>query len=196
MPVRHGAMRLRARRRGGTCVSSCRRDATPTACACNCVTRRTTDTLRAVIPSRHHRLRLAVRALLLALLVSCTIVQPVLAAWNEAHELGAHVAPDGDSHEDGHEGDDERRTSTSTRPGSQQTAPSTPSDLANDDEDATPRHQLAHLHAQCCSQPQLPPPDGLRLPPPAPPASGPRMAARTHAPDTRLTSPFRPPIGI
>ena len=106
------------------------------------------------------------------------VLQPVMATYGQLHEILAHL-DDGIAHVEGDAHDD--------APASPEASPE---EAAHD---TGVLHALSH-HAHCCAQPQWLPPTGLPALPLAiarmrPPGSDPDAS-----PDSRVDTPFRPPI--
>lgn len=110
------------------------------------------------------------------MLVLGFVLQPVMATYGQLHETLAHLGEDrahveGDAHED---------------------AP-TASGESEPAHETSVIHALSH-HAHCCAQPQWLPPTGLPALPPAMAGAGPASVDPDASPDTRIDTPFRPPI--
>lgn len=110
------------------------------------------------------------------MLVLGFVLQPVMVAYGQLHEILAHVG-DGVAHVEGDVHDGE---------------PASPDDDERDHEPDVV-HALSH-HAHCCAQPQSLPPSSLAALPPALDGTRPPGVDPDAAPDSRFDTPFRPPI--
>lgn len=110
------------------------------------------------------------------MLVLGFVLQPVMAAYGQLHETLAHVG-DGVAHVEGDTHDD-----ASVSP-----------DEGERGHDTGVLHALSH-HAHCCAQPQWLPPTGLPTLPPAIAGMRPPGVDPDASPDSRIDTPFRPPI--
>lgn len=121
------------------------------------------------------RLHTLLRSIALVVLVLCLVVQPVLAAWGQMHELTAH--PDSMSMGNDHGAVD--------------------SDIAasegQNEDVGDPIHTLAH-HAHCCGQPQLSLLPHLALPTFGRISTMRWVATTQTVAPSHFATPFRPPI--
>jgi hypothetical protein len=108
------------------------------------------------------------------MLVLGFVLQPVMAAHGQLHEILGHLG-EGAAHVEGDAHDD---------------APPSPGE---DGHDTGVLHALSH-HAHCCAQPQWLAPDGLPLPLRLASASRPPSSGYDAPAESPADTPFRPPI--
>lgn len=120
------------------------------------------------------------------MLVLGFVLQPVMAAYGQLHETLAHLG-DGIAHV---EGDAHDRVANDS--GADDGAPASLDD-AEYAHEASVLHALSH-HAHCCAQPQWLPPGGLAVPLQAVRDARPPCFDYDAPADSRIDTPFRPPI--
>lgn len=120
------------------------------------------------------------------MLVLGFVLQPVMAAYGQLHETLAHLG-DGIAHIE-----DDAHDSDANDSDSNDDAPAAP-DAADEGHEASVLHALSH-HAHCCAQPQWLPPGGLAVPLRAVRDARPPCFDYDAPADSRIDTPFRPPI--